>query len=266
MRYPGRFQSVTAIIPLTAALTGCGAPDHAAPAEDASASLDVDAARRAHVIDAGTTSAARATGTLVIATRSEAPSYLGSVHAVARNSAGEVVAGADEDESTGAAAGAARGELSLSVPADESVSISLEAKSSEQEPSVCHAEIAKVVVDADASARLQVLSWRCGEHIGYVPPSVNSDCYWLVDWMSVARAAATAGEAIGVQVARATDLDGAPSVAWQAEPIAAGQFLKPQAAETSFVCAPGGGSVSLSATVTLGDCVERLQQAIACAP
>jgi hypothetical protein len=251
--------------PLLAALVACGAPDHAAPAEDAGASLDVDAARRAHVVDAGATSAARPTGTLVIATRSEAPSYLGSVHAVARSSAGEVVAGADEDDNQDAA-GAARGELSLSVPADESITISLEAKSTEQEPSVCRAEIAKVVVDADASARLQVLSWRCGKRTGYVPPSVTSDCYWLVDWMSVARAAATAGEAVPVQVARATDLEDTPSVVWQAEPVAAGEFLKPQAAETSFVCAPGGSSVSLSATVTLGDCIERLQQPIACSP
>jgi hypothetical protein len=254
-----------AAIPLAAALVACGAPDHAAPADDASASLDADTARRAHVVDAGATNAARATGTLVIATRSEAPSYLGSVHAVARNSAGDVVAGADEDENADAA-GTARGELSLSVPADESISISLEAKSTEQEPSVCHAEIAEVLVEADASARLQVLSWRCGERTGYVPPSTTSDCYWLVDWMSVARAAATAGEAIPVQVARATELEDTPSVVWQAEPVAAGQFLKPQSAETSFVCAPGGGSVSLSATVTLGDCVERLQQSIACSP
>ncbi|HVY27801.1 MAG TPA: hypothetical protein VHB79_14700 [Polyangiaceae bacterium] len=250
--------------PLAIALMACGAPEHAAPADDAGASIDVDAARRAQV-EPSATRDARATGTLVIATRGEAPSYLGSVHAVARNGAGEVVAGADEDENADVA-GTARGELSLNVPAGESISIRLEAKSTEQEPSVCHAEIEDVLVQGAATAYLQVLSWRCGERTGYVPPRATSDCYWLVDWMSVARAAATAGEAIPVRVARATDLDSAPSVVWQAQPSAAGQFLKPEAAETSFVCASGSGSVSLSVTVTLADCVERLEQAIGCSP
>lgn len=253
-----------AATPLASALIACGPQDRAAPAEDASASLDVDARRRTHVVDGNATTEARGTGMLVIATRTGAPSYLGSVHAVARDSAGEVVAGADEDANADVS-GTARGELSLVLPADESISVSLEAKTTAPTPSVCHAEVAQILVEADASARLQVLSWQCGERMGYVPPTVTSDCYWLVDWMSVARAAANAGEAVSVRIARSAELEAAPSVSWQAEPAAAGRFLEPQAPETSFVCASGGGAVSLSATVTLGDCVERLQQPIACA-
>lgn len=265
MRYLERLLSVMAATPLAVALVACGSHDHPAPADGANAGLDVDAARRTHVVDPSGLAEAHGVGTLVIATSSGAPSYLSSVHAVARDSAGEIVAGADTDANTETDADAiARGELSLLLPAGESIVVSLEAKTTDPEPSVCHAEIPELRVEADASARLQVLSWQCGERTGYVPPSSTSDCYWLVDWMSVARAAANVGEAVPVRVARSSELEDAPSVSWQVEPAAAGKFLKPQADETSFVCAAGGASVSLSATVALGDCVERLQQTIAC--
>lgn len=264
-RSDARLKTLVAM-PLVA-LLACGPQDHPPPLDGAGVS--VDTSRRPHVTsaddDAQQERDVTGEGTLVVATRSSSvPSFLGSVHVVARDAAGRVVAGADEDESV-QEPGLARGQLSLALPAGRSYRIELGARTTDPVPAECHAVVEPIAVEPDAEGHLQVLSWQCGERLGYVPPSVDSQCYWLARWMSVAQSAQAAGEPVAVWLQPSDGLT-APRVRWSVAPASAGFFSDPTASSTTFICGDEGESATLSVSIEQGACVERLTQAIACAP
>lgn len=266
MRYISDSQlgKVVALLPAIAALVACGSHDHAPPPDEQSTTLDVETHGRHGSLPTATASARSAgEGTLLIATRTSAPSYLGQVHVVARDAEGNVVAGADEEQDADAA-GTAPGELPLALPSAADYSIELEARTTDPKPSECSAIVAPVSVTAGASARLQVLSWQCGERTGYVPPSADSTCYWLVDWLSVGQDSARVGEPVRLALQSSAQLAAAPQLRWAVEPASAGTFTDDGSGETTFRCAVSG-SATLSVTVTQGDCVEQLSQPVACA-
>jgi hypothetical protein len=250
-------------VPGIAVLVACGPQDHPPAAHEQSTTLDVGGRARQPSLPTTTTPSAAAEGSLLIATRTSAPSYLGQVHVVARDADGKVVAGADEEQAV-AATTTAPSDLSLALPAAADYRIELEARTIDPKPSECHGVVAPVSIAAGASARLQVLSWQCGERTGYVPPSADSACYWLVDWLSVGEAAPRGGEPVQLALQLSAELSAAPNVHWSAEPASAGTFTDDAASATSFSCA-AEGPVTLSATVTQGDCVEQLTQPLACA-
>jgi hypothetical protein len=257
-----RLGQLAAIVPgLAVLLVACGPQDHAPPPSEQSTTLDVEG-RHARLPSATKTSAAEE-GTLLIATRTSAPSYLGQVHVVVRDADGNVVAGADEERDA-AAPVTAPGDLSLALPAASDYRIELEARTTDPKPSECQAVVAPIGVAAGASARLQVLSWQCGERTGYVPPSAESACYWLVDWLSVGQASAHVGDSVRLALQTSAKLTAAPAVHWAVEPASAGAFTDDASGETSFRCAASGSAV-VSVTVTQGDCIEQLSQPLACA-
>jgi hypothetical protein len=252
---------LVAIVPSLAVLVACGPQDHAPPPSEQATRLDVEG-RHASLPTATKTSAGEE-GTLLVATRTSAPSYLGQVHVVARDADGNIVAGADEERDTAATAGSP-GDLSLALPVASDYRIELEARTTDPKPSECRAVVAPISVAAGASARLQVLSWHCGERTGYVPPSAESACYWLVDWLSVGQASALVGESVRLALRASAELATAPEVHWAVEPVSAGTFTDDASGETSFRCT-ASGLATLSVTVTQGDCVEQLSQPLACA-
>ena len=200
---------------------------------------------------------------MLISTRADAPSYLTSISAVARDREGKVLAGA---ETLQPSAGSIReaSQLALALPAGERFGLELHARTSDPKPAECEASVGSLAVEAGASAQLRMLAWRCAERTGYVPPSVDATCYWLVDWLSVAQSDASVGVEVRTRVQPSPALEREPTILWAAEPASVGHFIQPSAADTSFVCDEGGREVILHVRADTGDCAEQLSVPFFC--
>lgn len=203
----------------------------------------------------------RTEGVLEISAGVNVKSFLGAIHAVVSNTAGQVVGGADEEVANPELA--QDRSLALSLPAGEGFSVSLSATTADSQPTTCRASIGSLRIDAGATARVQVFSWDCGGVSGYVPALQQGDCYWLADWAFVTRTTAAVGELIGVSAA-ARDLQGKPAqLSWSTTLPDHGTFTAPEAATTSFRC-EAAGAIDLTALATDGDCAQAVTQTISC--
>lgn len=203
-------------------------------------------------------------GTLVITAGGSVESYLGSARAVVRDSEGTVVGGGEQDFDSGDARASVL-ELALLLPAGKGYTLSLSAQSADPEPSTCLASIGPFQIDGGALAKVQVLAWDCGETIGYLPSSGESDdCFWLGDWSFISRSAAPVGEDISVGAA-GHGAEGKPaSFDWSTASPGLGRFAAPHAAETSFRCQSPGEQQPLIVTIRDGACRRQLSHTVSC--
>ncbi len=200
-------------------------------------------------------------GLLEVSSGKSATSFLGSLHAVVTDAAGDVLGGADED-----AAPDSNGDrgLSLALPAGEAYTVSLTAMTSDSKPTACRASVGSLRIDAGSTARAQIFSWDCGGVSGYVPPQLQTDCYWLADWSFVTRTSAGVGQLIDVSAA-GHDLDGnLPKFSWSTPSPKLGSFEDPAAAKTAFRCAAAGENLSLTVALSDDTCAQQVTQTVSC--
>ena len=243
-------------------LVGCGGlADPSAPAPSQAPPVAAGQATETPSARPAAPAQGRAEGMLEVSAGVNVKSFLGAIHAVVRDAAGQVVGGADEEVADPEAA--RERSLALSLPAGDDFSVSLSATTADSQPTTCHASIGSLRIDAGATARVQVFSWDCGGVSGYVPALEQSDCYWLADWAFVTRTTAAVGELIGVSAA-ARDLQGKPAqLSWSTTLPDHGTFTAPEAASTSFRC-EAAGAIDLTALATDGDCAQAVTQTISC--
>lgn len=201
-------------------------------------------------------------GALEINAGGDVMSFLGAIHAVVTNAAGEVLGGADEEVASPELA--QERNLRLVLPAGEAFTVRLTAATTDPQPSSCTASIAALDVVAGATARARVFSWDCGGVSGYVPPSVATDCYWLADWTLVTRISAAVGERIAVKAA-ARGLDGtAPSFRWEAPSAKAGSFDDATKPNAAFRCEAAAAAVPLTLSLSDDTCTQTVTQVVSC--
>jgi len=201
-----------------------------------------------------------AEGILLLTVASGVPSFLGAVHAVVTNATGRVLGGADEDVAEPELA--PERSLELRLPVGEHYSVSLSASTTDAQPTTCTASIDVLDIHEGATAHAQVFSWDCGGVSGYVPSSVDADCYWLADWSLVTRTSAAIGELIDVSVA-ARGLDGnLPTFSWSTS--AAGSFAEPAASQTSFRCQAAAQNLPLAIKLSVDGCEQQVTQTVSC--
>lgn len=188
-------------------------------------------------------------------------SFLGAIHAVVTNAAGEVVGGADEEVANPALA--QDRSLALVLPSGDGFNVRLSATTADSRPTICRAAIDSLRLEAGATARVQVFSWDCGGVSGYVPAVAQPDCYWLADYAFVTRTSAIVGELIGVRAA-AHDAQGNPAqLSWSSTLPARGSFADPAAAHTSFRC-EAAGNLDVIALANDGECTQAVTQTVSC--
>jgi len=246
-------------------LAGCGGvADPYAPAPDQALPVAAGQASEAEGPSHGGApkpARVRTEGVLEISAGTNVKSFLGAIHAVVTDAAGQVVGGADEEVANPELA--QDRSLALSLPAGEGFSVSLSATTADSQPTTCRARIGSLRVEAGATARVQVFSWDCGGVSGYVPALEQPDCYWLADWSFVTRTRAAVGDLIGVSAA-ARDPSGNPTqVSWSTSSPARGIFATPEAATTSFRCT-AAGDLDLTALANDGECAQAVTQTVSC--
>lgn len=252
---PERFFALTS----AAFLVGCGGvADPYAPAPNQAPPVAAGQAREAPSGSTTTSARGRAEGRLEI---SAGKSFLGAIHAVVTDAAGQVIGGADEEQASPELAHDRS--LAFLLPAAEGLRVSVSATTADSQPTTCRASIGALRVEAGATARVQVFSWDCGGVAGYVPALEQPDCYWLADWSFVTRTRAAVGALIGVSAA-ARDLQGNPTqLSWSTTRPDRGTFAEPESATTSFRCtAPG--ELDITALASDGDCAQAVTQTISC--
>jgi hypothetical protein len=191
-----------------------------------------------------------------------ATNFLGSLHAVVTDADGTTLGGAEEDVADPDATGE-RG-LSLVLPAGGPYTVSLSATTSDPHPTTCRASVASLRIDAGATARAQIFRWACGDVSGYVPPTPQTDCYWLADWTFVTGTSAAVGELIDVGAA-GHDLDGnLPQFSWSTPSPERGRFTDPGAARTGFRCEAAGENLPLIVALSDGTCSQTVTELVAC--
>jgi len=189
-------------------------------------------------------------------------SYLSAVHALVRDSQGQVVGGADGDAA--GAPGATGPQLSLVLPAGKSYTLNLAASTDDAVPTTCTASIGPLSIEAGATASVQVFAWQCGDVTGYVPSSVDDEYPWLLDFIYVARTSAAVGEIIGLSAA-GHDAAGEPAqFAWSDGAPTRGAFAEPDAASTSFHCLAAAEQIPLTVTINDGQHTKQVTQMVDC--
>ncbi len=240
----------------------CGAGDDPyAPARSLSPPVPGGNGRLNGSAVAGVAADAPFDGVLEISVGTNVKSFLGAIHAVVTNAAGEVVGGADEEVSNPALA--QDRSLALVLPSGDGFNVRLSATTADSRPTVCRAAIDSLRLEAGATARVQVFSWDCGGVSGYVPAVAQPDCYWLADYAFVTRTSAIVGALIGVRAA-AHDAQGNPAqLSWSSTLPARGSFADPAAAQTSFRC-EAAGNLDVIALANDGECTQAVTQTVSC--
>ena len=206
--------------------------------------------------------ATRGEGWLELSAAADVTSYLGSLHAVVKDANGHVVGGADEEVAAPEAA-TVRG-LTLVLPAGDDYTVSLTAATTDAKPIACRATVVGLRIAAGSSARAQVFSWDCGGLSGYVPATLDGDCYWLADWSFVTRINAAIDELFDVGAA-GHDLRGnVPTFSWSTASPDGGTFTDPAAARTSFRCRAADERLPLTVTLSTAGCEQQVTQTISC--
>jgi hypothetical protein len=246
----------------SAAFLLCCSGEPLAPAPTGSAPGGAQSPAKSTTVAAPSEPTSRGEGRLEVSSGQTATSFLGSLHAVVTDAAGEVLGGADEDIAFGTSDG--DHSLSLVLPAGEGYTVSLTASTSDVHPTTCKASLAALRIDAGSTARAQVFSWDCGGVSGYVPQALQTDCYWLADWSFVTRTSAAIGQLINVSAA-GHDLDGnLPKFSWSTSSPELGSFDDPAAARTAFRCAAAGENLPLTVLLDDGNCAQQITQTVAC--
>ncbi len=247
----------------TAFLLCCsGGVELPAPASTGSAAPGGRSPGKSTAVAPNDAATSRGEGRLEIRSGMRATSFLGSLHAVVTDAAGAVLGGADED----VASPASDGDISLSLllPAGETYTVRLTASTSDTHPTTCTASLASLRIDAGSTARAQIFSWDCGGVSGYVPPTLQTDCYWLADWSFVTRTSAAVGELIDVSAA-GHDLDGnLPRFSWSTASPELGTFEDPASAQTGFRCSAAGENLPLTVALSDGNCAQEVTQTVSC--
>lgn len=195
-------------------------------------------------------------GRLEVRARTELVSYLGALHLVVTNAAGDVVGGVDEETTEPSA----HGSLLLEVPAARGYALHLTTSADDAQTTSCRAEIDPVDVEAGATARVQVYAWDCGERVGYVPEREAQSCYWLADWAFVGNTEALVGDEIAVAVVAP---DGA-RFHWSSASARLSSFADEAAASTVVSCAAAGDDLEFQVVVEGPDCQQLITQRVSC--
>jgi len=195
---------------------------------------------------------------LLVRARTRVTSFLGTTHAVVEDAEGSIVAGADEDSSNPEPS--QESQLSLRLPAGSGYTLKLSATTSDEHPTTCRASVGPLSVRGGSTARVQVLAWDCGEKVGYVPETLENDCYWLADWAFVDRTSAAVGERIQGGVAAS----GSARYRWSSPAPELGDFTAQDAARINFRCEAPGEKLTLQVTLSEGGCEQHVTQTVSC--
>jgi hypothetical protein len=243
-----------------ALLVGCGSAERYPAVDDAAAEALPSRSSSRSDSDAEPPSAtARDEGVLRVSARSALQRRLGAVHFVVRDSAGEVIAGGDQEARDGHVEAL---ELSMALPAAEGLRLELTATTTDAETSTCTAFVGPFRIEAGSEASFEVFVWRCDGAPGAAAP--EPECYWLADWVGVTRTSAASGELIGVSAA-GHDAAGEPArIAWSTSAPEQGRFIDATAGDTSFRCAAPNVAVPLSVALSDDQCQSQFTKLVSC--
>jgi hypothetical protein len=173
-----------------------------------------------------------------------------------------VLGGADEDVAEPELA--SERSLELQLPVGEHYLVSLSASTADAQQTNCTASIDALDIHEGATARAQVFSWDCGGISGYVPSSVDADCYWLADWSLVTRTSAAVGERIDISAAARGLSGNLPTFSWSTPSAELGSFDSPTAPNAAFRCQAAAAAIPLTLTLSDGDCTQHVTQVVGC--
>jgi hypothetical protein len=246
------------VFTLAALLWGCSSRADHYDAPAATAAEPASAGARELPGSAARAGARPGEGALSVSTRTDLVSYLGAVQLIVTDGAGNVVAGGEEE--TTSPATASSGELSLRVPAGDDYTLHLTAATTDAQPTTCRSEVGPITVIDGATAQVQVLAWSCGDRLGYVPQGDAQQCYWLADWLFVAKSQAAVGEEIAMNVQAFPGV----AVRWSLADEESGAFSDPRAARTELRCRGAAEDLQLRATLAGPHCEQRITQRVSC--
>ena len=246
----------------TTLLIGCAGPEPYDSVDDAGPSR-LPSPSASDAVAAPTSPAertlARGEAMLSVSARSALQRRLGTVHYVVHDAANEVVAGGDQEATSGSVEELA---LDLALPAGDDLRLELTATTWGVEASTCSASVGPFSVEEGSQASFEVFVWRCDGASGAAAP--EPECYWLADWIGVTRTSAAIGELIGVSAA-GHDAAGEPAqFSWSTTAPETGHFTDAHAANTSFRCAAPHVAVPLSVAMSDGQCQSRFTTLVSC--